>query len=321
MPITRRSFISGGAAIALSLGLPLPAFASPWVFVGSALASGALSFVGQMYVQQFFGKETGLTNEQVVEAIRQSTDEIKAYVSEDVRKALTEDRVKELEAKCEALVRNLTDYASSSKVDSNYTKYLLDYADIASSDGIALADRYSPLALPVLSNFVSLRIFVKRAQYLRERDEIRYRNFARELRQFAILVKHRVSDYDETLSPDRRLGKVSCTVRESGGQLPTRELTCSFTVDGEVAPPNVLYTLTQGPGSDGKVAAQLEQRRQQRARELQAYQEKVDAHFLMPLRDIAAKWLEVARKIDPTSESPDPSSIYINDVPLAPGSR
>ncbi|WP_396334056.1 hypothetical protein [Burkholderia anthina] len=321
MSLTRRSFMVGGVATALSLGAPIAAYAFPWAFVGTALANGAIGYLGQKYIQQFFGADSGVTGEQIVEAIRQSTEEIKAYVSEDVRKALTEERLKELQAKCESLVRNLTDFASASTTDPSHSKYLLDYADIASSEGISLADRYSPLALPTFANFVSLRIFVKRAQYLQEHDEARYRNFAAELRQFAFMVKHRVSEYSATLSPESRLGRVSCAANESGGQFPTRVLTCSFTVDGKVTPQNVLQTFTQGSGSDPKFAAQLEQRRQQRAGELQAYQDRVNADFLMPLRNIAVKWIEAAGKIDPSAPGPDPSSIYINDVPMAPGNR
>lgn len=295
----RRNFIAMAGASAFSIMVPGGiAVANPLVVMAVKAAAGeAGKYVAGELLSSILGGQSSMPSTQdIINAIEASTEEIKKHVSKETRAAITEDRVRELQAACDSILGKLNDYARVRPEDRSGYLFLLENADITSRDAVALAARLGPPAFTPYSILVSLRIMVAKSFLDYNQKAYIYTNFAGELRRHIATMRSGIWAYRHTLDPNVRLTDFKCVSREDGGQLPIRWLVCTFKVDGELV--NAMETSSPGGRFDAQITQQALGVQSQKLVELTDFMFKMDREFVTPLLDAADEWEIVASKID-----------------------
>ncbi|OAI44318.1 hypothetical protein AYO42_00805 [Rhizomicrobium sp. SCGC AG-212-E05] len=275
--------------------------ALPWAPILLWLGKAAVSYVGGVALERsgiFAQRNTGPTLSDVVGLIESSVESLKQYFSEDVRRAFSEDRVKDLEARCESLRRDLGRYTSLMQQHRSDYRHLLVNSDTQTSAGISLSKQYSPIALPAFAVLVNLRIVVMRAFYEHDKNVRAYQNFIPELREYQRFIIAELNKYVATLDPNVRLGPLDCELQEGRGPgFHTRSFNCLFPVDGQYLPNNGYGSSAHNGDQEDRIRGLAANVRHRKEVELAAYRDKVVLEFVDPLKQNAQMWGEVVTLI------------------------
>lgn len=279
-----------------------PGFAFAQSISGSMLliefAKAAAAYVAQRYLSSFFSQYEGPSNAEIIAAIEKSTEDLKAYVSKDVRLALTEAQIRELKAAAQAALDELTTYSKASPQNRESYAFRLEDADHAARNGAYLADEIGEPAIAVYAMFVSLRILIEDELFRLRGDEGVYREFAAYLLKAADRLVVMVDTLLASRSPAARLGQIACRTSGNGGGggFEAPFLRCEFTLDGKKVIASEGFTVGREDVSARLVnAAKVKYR----AYERKVMEERSDLvnNVGQPMLEIAAVWRTVSSGI------------------------
>jgi hypothetical protein len=301
--IGRRNFMMLAGASAFYGASPVKiTYANPLIALAiTQLASSAGSYIaGELLSSVLGSKGTAPSNSQVIEAIHQSTEEIKKHVSQQVKAAIVEDNLMKLQAGCTATLGMLNNYANALPEDRPSYIFQLEQADTASRIDVEIAKGVGTVGLPVFAALVSLRIMVAKAFFDFNGKEYMFQNFANELQGHIGTLRTGYRAYLQSLHPGNRLIDFQCKTTETGGGMdfPLRMFECSYRLDG------VMTKATDGGASPGGKADKLYTyqaiaAKTKKEKELFDFQDKMKIEFAEPLNQIAYKWELVVAKIVP----------------------
>ncbi|TBZ30959.1 hypothetical protein E0H47_31650 [Rhizobium leguminosarum bv. viciae] len=262
------------------------------------LAAGALQYVGGQVMKRAMGGDGGgPSNAEVIAAIKAATEEIKRHVSAEVRAAITEDHVRQLDACCESTFGKLMTYSGIEPSDRPRYIHLLTNADTSSRDGIALAGKLGAVGLPAYASLVSMQILVAKSFFDIDGKSYIYKQFVPILRIHTQYIMNGASTYIDSLSPYVRMGTFNCSAKETGGGgFPTREFRCGITVDGQ--PAVEVGGLSNGPSGDEYYREQANAAKLKKGDELLEFQKKMNTDFAKPMYETANLWGQTANLIE-----------------------
>lgn len=133
-----------------------------WAWVAAQLAAGALSYLGGRALASVMEQPA---YDDVQSMIRQAVDDLKKFIRDEIRKAVEEDKIKDLESDAQTVTDSLKRYAKLPADLKERYRYLLEYSDTATLHGINLSEKYDLATLPIYASFVSLRILLIKAFY------------------------------------------------------------------------------------------------------------------------------------------------------------
>ncbi len=300
--ISRRELLVGAWAVCICRSDPLLAQEASsgltWQTVAEKLVGAAISYFGGKAMQSMFDTDMQPTNTDVINAIRASSNELKRYFSADVREAISENNILQLESQTRAIHRNLERYSKLPPASRAQNRYLLEDSDLSSSRAVSMASTYGPLALPAFANLVTLRTVAMRAFHELEQDDRAYRNYGTELANFSTFLIDSVYARIERFHPDLRLGKQECKITEAGLQLRTRTAECAFTVDGQALEENKMFAFVPN-NSEQQFWDRADKFYADKRVELLRFQEDANRAFAQPLLLIARQWAALSMEIDP----------------------
>jgi hypothetical protein len=299
--IDRRNFIGfAGAAAAFTI-LPVKiVMGNPLVAIAvKAAATSAGEYIGGGLLSSILGGSASKmpTTEDIINAIRSSTEEIKVHISQETRAAITEDRVRELQAACTSILGKLDTYSTVEPHNRSGVLYLLQDADLRSRDAIALAGKMGAPAFIPYSILVSLRIMVTKSLLDYNGYRAVYEKFAGELRGHVATIRTGYMGYRETLLPAVRVTNFQCSSQDSGGQFPIRMYRCTFQVDGTTI--TAVESTSPGGRVDSALTEKALQAKVQKENEVMSHLAKINREIGSPLLDAADEWELIANDITP----------------------
>ena len=260
--------------------------------VAKSLAEGLISSMAGVAFDEWLGETR---SEDVVGAIRQSIQDLERRLKADNRRALNEDRIKELEGLVSAIQIGLTRYSGLYPADKPRYIYLLTQCEVDTSHGIGLAKQYGMPALPAFTIFVSLRTYMIAAFAALDHLKGPVRNYGRELVTHAEHVRTTVIGYDAALDPEVRLGQMECRDRGVGGRgFKAGTYSCRFSEDGEFTPENRAYLMN---GDEPKIRKIAARQRLARVASLSRVRFEQRQQVIAPMYRIEARWLRYAAKL------------------------
>lgn len=267
---------------------------SIWIWVGEKLVGGAVAYVGGKALESVLGDaESFPNNQQVIDAINEAAEDIKRFISNDMRLAFREDAVLKLQGLFEGIRRDLERYSAVEKENRIEYKYLLENADTATSAGIGVANQCGVLAVPCYVNLVSLRIFVIQSLFEISCDKTSYQKFALELREHRDVVFRKMNEYQTALWPQTRVGDVYSWSHTTGGQFPVREYICEFLVDNELRDENRIRGYSNDATSDQAYVQRAIDLWKERQNELMGVWRDMIEKFGNPMRRNADGWSDL----------------------------
>ncbi|WP_378948924.1 hypothetical protein [Paracoccus sp. R86501] len=297
--ISRRRFL-GMTAATVFLPCSWSANAGPLAagaaWVAKKLAVAAADHFREQLLSQMFGSDAEPTNTNVIDAIRESTKELKAFVSADIRAALTEQKINDLTSSASAIHEKMTTYSRLSSADRRHYSHLLEDSDNEARNGLASADALGAAGIVSYSIFGSLRIPIEVALFERSRSTTAYKAFAGDLVGMSEVVFDKLAHYLAGRSPTGRMSGLNCANKEEGGQFPTDLAWCDYTLDGQtIRAAEGLVVSDNGIRFIRQTGQDVYNAKWQQVTGEHQWEQ---AEYAQPLYDGARKWVEVANEID-----------------------
>lgn len=265
----------------------------PWAMIATALAEGALSYIGGEALKNVLGRPA---YENIPGMIRDAVEELKVFIRDELRKALDEIVIQELEAEARALQVDLNRYSEVPENLKRDYKYLLESSDLSTSRGITHAEPYGISALPIYVSFVSLRIHVIQAFYELDHSRENLRNFAEALRTIQVSVNSLLDNYYLSgLDPQLRLSAVYCGVRHSDGQFPIDYFWCCCDQDGKQ---DDGICAGSANSTEEVIRPIAEGKRAQRSVALEAERGRIFEGFIKPMKEVTKTWDLIIQEIE-----------------------
>ena len=169
---SRRRVLAGLLATPLSLSVIPLARSEPLTlgaasaYVGLKLLDGAISYVGGLALARALGQPT---ISDVRLWIRAAVDEIKEFVSEELRRSLTANSIEEMRIDMLGIRENFYHYAHLSPKNKRDYKFLLEHSSVHTSRLVHGAVQHDP-AFFITTTAVAYRLFVLRTFFLQDDD-------------------------------------------------------------------------------------------------------------------------------------------------------
>lgn len=126
-----------------------------WGTVGIWLAQGAVSYLGGLAMSSILGHPSLADIE---ELIKKAVKELKSYIRSELQRQIRENEINKLRAHTDSIVRNLRRFGVAPQNERSQLLYLLQDADINTSEILSLAISYDMMAASIYSNATSLRV-------------------------------------------------------------------------------------------------------------------------------------------------------------------
>lgn len=262
-----------------------------------AFAKGAGGYAAGRLAEPFLG-DAGPSNQDVIDAIHASTEEIKIHVSSAIRSAILEDNIRELQAEARTALGYISSYSMASEASkSNYEFYLIQ-ADLASDRGMDAADSLGEAGITIYSIFGSIKLLSQATLFDLHGDRNIYVGFADNLLAWADTLEIRTSELLKSRSSGVRISSMDCRVIEEGDLLP--RLQCTYDLDG------VNVSAYNGFLQSGNVAptkGRVERDYQSKVASLDAEWNNLMSEIGAPMREVASHWKDASHFIKDGSSS------------------
>jgi len=200
IPLTRRLFLSTGLAFA-TVSSPCQAQGIEWAEVALLVIKSAASFIVGKALSSALG---GVTTEDIISAIDSAVLELKRYIYTQTRQAVIEGQIRLVQSQCKAVDLALRDY---SKIGATI---VLQSAYDNNVAAISLSESLLEGGLPTYIIAVSQRAFIMKAISDREHNDTILKQYGNDLQSYARYVRETAQKYIASLSPEKRLGPVTC---------------------------------------------------------------------------------------------------------------
>lgn len=231
MSVNRRHIlITSASGVALVLPVKsayaLEPITAGWV--GMKLLEGAIAWVGGQLLSSALGAAT-ITD--IRGWIAAAVAEIEAFVSEELRRQLTQLVLDEMRADLQGVIQLMNQYASLEPSSRVANRTLLEDVNTITATRIPRVSKYDQ-ALPILATFMAYRLIGRMELFVLDKDPGHVRSMRAEIDAFVVRVKEIRATVGPKLEVSARLKSLGCK------PLPRSEGTrsqagCEYEIDGQ----------------------------------------------------------------------------------------
>lgn len=291
--INRRMLLAS-AAVSSIAGWPSSATAVPWAAILAKLAEAAAGYI----VNKMLSAATRpYSNAEILEAISDAVAELKTYIFDQARAAVTEGQLAQLRAECGAVDTVLRDFSH----DADIRKLVVAYDKNVSA--LHLSKELDLRGLPTYAIAVSQRAIIQNAFAIARRKKEILKDFGSELKFHVDYVTQSLAEYAALLPPNVRAKNLRCSMDRPARPELVESIEYAKLLGFETNPPWMQCTawydgkeevITGGQvrsGDDYDTIYGLSKSSfEQRLRQYAAYEQNVKAKFFGPIFEAVSYW-------------------------------